>query len=59
MVDFGHIEEKIKFVGTPNFVPPEILLHEEYDESVDIFSLGVILHFILTGTLPFHGINFT
>jgi serine/threonine protein kinase len=21
-VDLAHIEEKIKFVGTPNFVPP-------------------------------------
>jgi serine/threonine protein kinase len=67
MIDFGlsihkadlpHIEEGKKYAGTPNFVPPEIFCHQQYDETIDVFSLGVILHFMLTRTLPFHGVNF-
>ena len=35
---------------------PEILLTEEYNEKVDLFSLGVIMYFALTGELPFASI---
>lgn len=41
----ANIDDKRKFVGTPNFVGPEIYMHEEYTENVDVFSLGVIMHF--------------
>lgn len=50
----ANIDDKRKFVGTPNFVGPEIYMHEEYTENVDVFSLGVIMHFLLTGVLPFN-----
>jgi len=42
-----------KFAGTPGYSAPEILRLENYDGSVDNFSLGVLLHFMLSGTLPF------
>ena len=29
--------------GTPGFMAPEMFTEEEYDEKVDVFSLGVIL----------------
>ena len=32
---------------------PEILLQNAYDKSVDLWSLGVLLHLMLSGTLPF------
>jgi len=43
------------WVGSPDYVAPEILLHEEYtSEKADTWSLGVLLFIFLTGKLPFH-----
>lgn len=39
--------------GTLCYVAPEILLQRSYDKSVDMWSLGVIVHLMLSGTLPF------
>ncbi|KAJ3669455.1 hypothetical protein LUZ60_011405 [Juncus effusus] len=45
-------------VGTPYYMAPEILDDEEggtYDQNVDIWSAGVLLHLLLVGRLPFEG----
>ncbi len=34
--------------GTPNYIAPEIHLHkEQYDETVDLYSLGIVLYKLL------------
>eukprot|EP00253_Pinus_taeda_P022249 PITA_22249 len=45
-------------MGTPAYVAPEIMNGQGYTESVDIWSAGVLLYAMLSGTFPFHGDNF-
>ncbi|OHS93828.1 protein kinase [Tritrichomonas foetus] len=40
----------ISYLGDPRWMAPEMLLSKEYDlEQVDIWGLGLYLHFMLTG----------
>mmetsp|Transcript_17257 Transcript_17257/g.49899 ORF Transcript_17257/g.49899 Transcript_17257/m.49899 type:complete len:703 (+) Transcript_17257:129-2237(+) len=40
--------------GTPAFVAPEIILGQNYKETVDMWSIGCILFMMLGGYPPFH-----
>ncbi|KAI0515820.1 hypothetical protein KFK09_008488 [Dendrobium nobile] len=44
-------------VGTPAYAAPEVMVGETYDEKVDVWSVGVVLYFMLGWTLPFNGEN--
>lgn len=43
--------------ATPAYAAPEVLRRVRYDEKADIWSLGVILYLLLTGTHPFDPTN--
>ena len=62
LIDFGSCEiltsSKLTStykVGSPSYIAPEILNGEEYDYSVDIWSLGVLMYYLLCGNKPFTG----
>lgn len=60
LVDFGLARElksgefATTKVGTPYYVAPEVV-EGQYTSKADIWSLGVLLHMMLTGAPPFTG----
>lgn len=53
----GPLERVADGFGTLSFVAPEVLIRQPYNKQIDIWSLGVILYYILSGTLPFDDEN--
>jgi serine/threonine protein kinase len=42
-------------VGTPDYMAPEQVIGEDVDARADLYSLGVIVYQMVTGTTPFQG----
>lgn len=60
LIDFGTAQKfdrkkkMTNIIGTPYYVAPEVL-RGSYDEKCDVWSVGVIMFILLSGTPPFNG----
>ena len=43
------------FCGTVHYIAPELLYSKTYSSKADIWSLGVLLYYMVCGTMPFDG----
>lgn len=51
--DYSFVSETMsKGVGTFNYMSPEMMNEEKYDYKTDVYSFGVLLHFIFVGDVP-------
>jgi serine/threonine-protein kinase len=63
VMDFGiarvagteHLTSAGFLVGTPAYMAPEQVLGQEIDARTDLYAIGCVLFFLVTGKLPFPG----
>eukprot|EP00930_Biecheleria_cincta_P048492 TRINITY_DN33786_c0_g1_i1.p1 TRINITY_DN33786_c0_g1~~TRINITY_DN33786_c0_g1_i1.p1 ORF type:complete len:927 (+),score=170.77 TRINITY_DN33786_c0_g1_i1:137-2917(+) len=56
LVDFGCCKQCVTtntVVGTPEYFAPEIILGKGYNCAIDWWALGVLMHELIVGPLPF------
>jgi serine/threonine protein kinase len=50
-------EQRTTFCGTTDYVAPELVYSEPYDEKVDLWAVGILTFELLLGHAPFTGQN--
>ena len=62
LCDFGWAthtinERRTTFCGTVDYVAPELVYQEPYDDKIDLWAVGILSFELLTGQAPFTGRN--
>jgi serine/threonine protein kinase len=65
IVDFGLSSIRKQYVkeesgplfGTTLYISPEQIRRKEIDERADIYSIGITMYHLVTGTVPFKGVD--
>ena len=59
LLDFGLSKNKSRvseheICGTPYYMAPEMIRGDEYDAKIDVWSMGVLIYYLVSGHLPFN-----
>ena len=52
---FNERDQLDEVLGSPLYMPPEIVRQQRYDSKVDVWSAGAVAHILLSGRPPFMG----
>lgn len=50
-------EKRNQKIGSPYYLSPEMIQESKFSTATDVWSLGVLMYYMLTGNLPFRGEN--
>lgn len=56
LCDFGFASQNFfhyNFVGTPEYMAPELIKQDIYNHKIDVWSLGIVIYNLLYGYTPF------
>jgi serine/threonine protein kinase len=48
-------EEEAPMIGEPAYLAPEVIMNKPADARSDVYAVGVLFYYMLTGRLPFEG----
>lgn len=48
-------EERLTVCGTPEYIPPEMIMNKPHSETVDSWAVGILCYELLVGCTPFKG----
>lgn len=51
------LDEEPPIVGTPAYLAPEQIMNKPVDARSDVYAIGAMFYFLLSGRLPFEGDN--
>lgn len=64
LIDFGFAikatgpSARSSLIGTPSYLPPEMISSKEYDPfKADVWALGILFYFLCVGYFPFRSVD--
>ena len=54
---FNNVDKLDEVLGSPLYMPPEIIHGQKYDSNVDVWSACIVIYIMMCGKPPFFGLD--